>query len=243
MSFLPRVKKSQKQEVVDEEFLEGFDDFKDDGSQVRSEFESENENLDDGGLDNDNFLDGLGLEDTGATPMSQHKDLLLNLTDFKRQIIEPKMHSWNGDVLDPSTGKWMPRVNQPIMNPKGISWAVSFIQSYAHGGNILTHFDHDSFSQTMIDVIEVAWKKLANSMNDFEIADDEDLLRICVDIEHTVKHILQGAGSGKYKDFLGTVTHRSENVTSNSTNNGMMGAYPYPVKKKTGFLRGLFKQN
>jgi len=241
MSFLPKPKKTwpRLQAKRDAEALTDPDNLSDDFEGLGDPGVDEpiGDGLDDDFSDLDMYGGG------GVAPLQQHKDLLASLTDFEKMVIKPKMHSWAGDVMDSSTGRWVKGFNKPLMNQRGISWVLSFIESYTHGGNILTHFDHNSFSDTMTDVIEVIWLKLSTSKQEFLINDNEDLLRICVDVEGTIKHILQGAGSGKYKDFLATSTHRTENISNPGQSSMTSGFYPSPAQKKQGFFQGLFKRN
>ena len=160
---------------------------------------------------------------------------LLELYSLFYNFIREKVNGWLGLRWSEEEGKWIddPLV-EPIMNKKCAAWCVDYLKTYARKNNIITNIDEDNYKYMLIDLVNVLWKNLGTRDEEFEIKNNGDLLRICVEMEHCASLVLMGAGDGKYNEFLGGTMTRSEHISGQQFNNPMMGNQMMP--KKEGFF-------
>jgi len=175
--------------------------------------------------DDDLIDDDLGayndfFEGGGTPAMEKHKDLLRELTDFNDEIRD-KINYWLGKTWNHVTEKYEdnPAI-QPIMNEKGAFWCISFLRNYSKKTNIITDIDGPDYKYIRIDIIEVLWEEFAPVCEMYGVS-EENLKRVCVELEHASLLVLMGAGGGKYNKMLTQSTQRNENVNYVENNREM----------------------
>lgn len=183
-----------------------------------------------GGMD-DNYLGGDYFGGGEETPLSKYSDLIKQLTNFD-PYLRNCINGWLGLVWNEKLEKYTrnPLV-KPIMNVHGAQWCIDFIRTYTRDNNILTDISHDDYNNLYEDIIRVVWLNLGTKMEDFDINDSGDMWRICIQLTHASILTLMGAGDGKYTKFLGSVTHRSENMSITpqpQSQTPMIAGYPIP---------------
>jgi hypothetical protein len=195
---------------------------------------------DDGSLSND-FSDFGGDMGGGSSPMERYNDLLKDLTKFDKYL-KQKANGWLGMVWDQEKGKYVKDVNlERVMNFKGVAHCINFLSTYVRDNNILTYIRKDDYKFITYDIYRIFLPSLLVKMEDFEIKSNADLLNIATEVAHSAQLILMGAGEGKYTQFLGTATNRSESVVVGDRGMGMdRRDMPAPAPKK-GFFGSLKK--
>jgi len=194
---------------------------------------------DDGSL-NDDFS-SFGNDFGGnSTPMERYNDLLKDLTKFDKYLKE-KANGWLGMVWDQDKGKYIRDPNlERVMNFKGVAYCINFLSTYVRGNNILTYIRKDDYKFITFDIYRIFLPGLLVNMREFEIKSNADLINIGTQVAHSAQLILMGAGEGKYTQFLGTATSRSENVVVGS--GGQMDRRDMPVNPpKKSFFGSLKK--
>jgi len=135
------------------------------------------------------------------------------LFDFKKEAIKPLRNVWRGMELDYATETWkMPKEGDNrliIMNEKGITWAISLIESYMSPAYIVSDFDEISYNFTMREVARVIWNNLCLRYKDFALM-KSDIPRIAEEIESKIRAILLGARDNGYRDFFSTQNQNIE---------------------------------
>jgi len=181
------------------------------GLDLDSDPEDENYNYD---ID-DNMGDFGG---GGPNPMEKHNDLLKDLTNFD-PFMKKKMYDWMGFKFDDNSGTYVEEKNiEPLLNYKGAKRLISILGTYARGNNILTNLDERSYKELIGDLVESMCYSIGPDMDEYGITSNSKFLLLLNDIEATVKLVLQGAGGGKYTDFLATTVQRNESVSGNIQN-------------------------
>lgn len=189
--------------------------------------------------EDDLFKDDLGFDDFGMgntqTPIEKHSDLLKGLTNFA-PYLKDTVNGWLGLTWDEEKSKYLRDVNvKPLMNIYCASWCISFLKTYTRNNNIITNISKDEYSYLVEDIIDTVWLNIGTRAEEFKIKSDGDILRICTELEHAAQLVLMGAADGKYNQFLGTVTQRTENVSGAPNIN--IGNYPVPRIKQGVFGR------
>lgn len=187
--------------------------------------------------DYDDFLDG------GSTPpMQKHSDLLKQLTNFD-PFIKDKINGWLGMRWDAERGKFIRDEDiDPIMNTKCAAWCIDYLKTYTRDNNIITHIGEREYKNIVEDIIDVVWMDIGTQMETFGIKNNQNLHRLCVELQHAAELILMGAGDGKYNKLLSTTTSRHESMNMSPDGAGLQ----YPVlgtgqKRKLGIF-GKFKR-
>ena len=233
----PRKNPRFKEQFGDEESL--FNDEKEDTdfNEFNDSKDNDKDNDDIFSEDEDMFQEDFGMDEGigGTPPMEKHGDLLKELTNFNRFIRE-KINGWLGLRWSEEKETWIndPDID-PIMNKKCAAWCIDFLKTYARDNNIITNIHKDDYNFIMQDVVHVLWKNLGARAEEFNIKNNGDLLKVCVDMEHAVSLVLMGAGDGKYNEFLGGTMSRTESISGqNFQGNGQMVGQQMP--KKQGFV-------
>lgn len=155
----------------------------------------------------------------GVSTMEKHNDLLKELTNFD-PFIKETINGWLGIVWDDIKKEYVQDQNlKPIMNRAGAMWCVTFLRKYARSNNIITNISEREYAFIMSDVLEVIWFNIGLRKHDFGIKSNNDVFRVCNELEHTVALVLMGAGDGKYNQLLSTTTNRNESVSLNDQRN------------------------
>lgn len=201
--------------------------------------------------DDDPFYnEDLGFDNYGdvgmPTPMEKHSDLLKSLTNFDK-FIKDKINGWLGVVWDQQESKYMKsKTLKPIMNEDCASWCVDFLKTYARDNNIITDIGKEEYRNIVEDIIDVVWFNLGTRSEEFGITNNGDILKVCVEMQHSAELVLMGAGDGKYNKLLSTATSRTEHINNAGQQqlypsfNGQMD-YQQGQAKKQGFLQKMKK--
>lgn len=187
-------------------------------------------------------FDGLG--DSSISPMEKHNDLLKDLTNFD-PFIKSKVNGWLGLVWNSKNQNYEKDPEaEPIMNYKCANWCIDFLKVYTRNNNIITNIDRESYGTLVYDIIDVLWLNIGTRAEEFEIKNNGDILKICVELQHSAELVLMGAGGGEYNKLLSTVTNRSETVNLSQQGPQAMGyGYEHPQvnnrMKPGGFINNL----
>jgi len=199
------MKKKIRDINIDDDFEEGLVDDKED-------------DLDEDDLSDDElFKDDLGFDDYGggySPPIEKHADLLKKLTNFAPYLKET-VNGWLGLVWDQKKNTYTPSKDiKPIMNSICAGWCISYLKTYTRENNIITHIGKYEYKYLVEDIIDTIWLNIGLRAKEFGIKNNGDILRICTELQHAAELTLMGAGDGRYNTMLGTVTQRTENITS-----------------------------
>lgn len=153
-----------------------------------------------------------------APAMEKHGDLLKELTNFE-PYIRDKVNGWLGLVWSQEKETFI--VNsavEPIMNIKCANWCIDFLKTYARDNNIITNLSQDEFYNIYFDIVDVLWLNLPLRSDEFGIKCNGDIMKICVEMEHSAILVLLGAGDGKYNKLLTETVNRTENISTSPLN-------------------------
>jgi len=148
------------------------------------------------------------VQEQGIYP-SQDQGFLKWLFSFRKEAVEPLRHTWRGEEYDFNTRKWKSTDN-PIMNEKGITWAISLIESYMNPAFIVTDLDEKTYNFRMRECVRVIWNSLTKRWVEFGINDKTDIHRIAEEIESKICAILRGALNDGYRAFFSTQNQNIE---------------------------------
>ena len=165
-----------------------------------------------------------------SVPMEKHEELLRDLTNFEK-FLKIKINGWLG--LTWKDGKYVKDPNNdPIMNKKCADWCIDYLRTYTRDNNIVTNMTNKQFSFIDVDIIDVLWLNIGLRMQEFQIKNHGDVLRICTELEHAAQLAIMGAEDGRYSKLLtGTYGLQQSGKINHDIN----------TKKKTGGLDMLKK--
>lgn len=172
---------------------------------------------------------------SGMQPVSnQPPDFMQWLFSFREQVVEPLKYIWRGMEMN-EKGEWIPiKGGRQLMNDKGITWAISLIESYINPVFIVSNFDEKAYNARMRILTKFVINSLCLRYREFNIH-KSDIPRILDEIESKVQAVLLGARGDGYRRFLGTVRQvqdikHTTNEQSQPSRGGM-------------FNLGMFKKN
>ena len=211
-----------------------FDDIDNiDKDNSNDDLDNFNDNLD----DDLNFNDGLDMDNGGIPPMEKHSELLKQLMSFNKYLAE-KYNGWLGISWNEATERYEKNVLlQPIMNERGASWSISFLNTYARDNNMITNISKEEYEDFQEDLINTIFFNIGTRMEEFGIKSDGDRVRICDELFHTALLVLMGSGDGKASKILTESTSRNESVMVNPN----QAPLPYPQARQQGFLSNVKK--
>ena len=213
---------NESSELVDEDnfYNEEFND------NIKEEVNDDLDIDDDLDLNDDLITPGESL-----SPIEKHSDLLKELTNFNPFFKDFSIRVL-GLVWSESQKKYIKNeFVEPQANEKFINWAMTQFGTYLRRNNIITNIPQQDFHYIMRDVVDVICLNIGTRMEEFEIKHNGDYLSLTNNMIHAIELVLMGAGDGKYNKMLTTMTHRSESVQVNdSQNNNQMN-------NKAGFLQ------
>ena len=96
--------------------------------------------------------------------------------------------------------------------------------------------DKQIFAKLICDVFSKSSDTKFKRIEEFEILNNGDILKICVELEHSALLILMGAGDGKYNNLLKESIHRTENVSYTNPMGQGQGSFMQPPQPKKGFI-------
>lgn len=163
-------------------------------------------------------LGQFGYPQTQAVP-SQDQVFLKWLFSFREQTIVPLKHLWSGDELD-ENGSWQPvkdskdaeghfYSSRRIMNKKGVTWCISFIESFLSPVFLASNYDQEMMYYIMNESVRTIYYNLTLRYKDFDLK-KSDIDRVAIEIESKIQAILLGARGDGYRKFFSSTTHHSE---------------------------------
>jgi hypothetical protein len=137
---------------------------------------------------------------------NQDQSFLRWLFSFREESVVPLRNAWRGREFNYSTQTWEEPINHPphvIMNEKGITWAISLIESYFSPVFLTTDLTFKTYNFRMREVTRVIWNSLCLRFAEFELA-KSDIPRVAEEIESKISAILLGAINDGYRTFFST---------------------------------------
>lgn len=198
-------------------------------------------------------MQGLPNPMMGSQSVNQDPNFMKWLFDFRDKVVGPLKYIWRGWEYDedrkvwflpyvmttdgkkwinPATGRPQPK-NKPIMNEKGITWAISLIESYINPVFIVSNYDQRHMNYIMRQTMTNVIKNLYYRYKEFDLH-KLDIERVRMEIESKIQAILLGALGDGYRDFFAKQHHTNENINN------------YPQQQGQGLLAGIagiFKKN
>jgi len=147
----------------------------------------------------------------GATFYNQDESFLQWLFNFRKEAIVPLRNVWRGKEYDFDNHVWIESpINYQIMNEKGITWAISLIESYMSPAFIVTDMDEQTYHFRMREAVRVIYNALCKRWKEFGIKDKTDIGRVAEEIESKICAILRGSLDNGYRDFFSTQNQNIE---------------------------------
>lgn len=167
----------------------------------------------------------------GSISVNQDSNFMKWLFSFRKEVVSPLRMIWQGYHYDMSKEAWVKeRINFPLMNEKGISWAITLIESYINPVFVVSNMDEEKMNHLMRSVIRDIWNNLCARYKEFGIH-KLDIPRVANEIESKILAILMGARGDGFRNFFSKQYHVSE-VHSNQTGNNQQ-------QQSSGFLSGV----
>lgn len=190
----------------------------------------------------DDMLGDWGDYGEGVQPMEKHAELLKKLMTFD-PYLKTKFEKWVNIRWDQDKEAYIKNeYGYPVMNIRGASWCISFIDTYARDNNMITHVGLDDYNWFREDLIYAIFPKIYCSYKDFGISDVGDCYRVAIEVLHTALLVLMGSGDGKAARILTETTHRQESLTiSPQQQQPYIGQAMPPPPKTKGFFGKLRK--
>ena len=158
-----------------------------------------------------------------SVPISEAKsDFTKWLFSFRQEVVDPLRHIWRSEEF--IQGRWVPRSDiPPLMNERGISWAISFIDSYLNISTIVTNLDDNDIAFRMRHASRDIWNGLTYQHTLFGL-DKINIARIANEIESKLHFILKGAKDNGYRTFF-TKTYNVQEVKQTVDNGQKSGMF------------------
>ena len=154
-------------------------------------------------------------------PITQNESFMRELFAFRKEVIEPLRYVWRGFEYDHDKQQWIKYPTaKPIMNDKGISWAISMIESYVNAVFVVSEYDEKHFNFEMKEAARVIWNYLGHNLDNFEL-DKLNYPRVANEIESKIKAILLGAKDGGFRTFFTKQSLYQYQEMHNNMQNGM----------------------
>ena len=171
----------------------------------------------------------------GSQAINQDQSFMKWLFDFRKEVISPLRHVWRGHEFDHNKQEWLvPKIVNPVMNERGITWCISLIESYISPVFIVSNFDSIFMNYTMRECTRVIWNKLSLEWKQFGLK-KIDIPRVANEIESKILAILLGARGDGYRTFFSKQYHVQESIHSTPNYNnksGVMGSVLNMFKPK-----------
>ena len=208
-----------------------LDDELDIAPEVKGNKADDDNPLDDGPDDdfNDYYSDM-----SSPSNMQKYNDLLKELTNFN-PLLKDTVNGWLGLNWNEESRKFERNsLVEPIMNLKGAMWCITYLKTYAKKTNLITNISEDEYKWLYWDINRVVWIDFA-TRDDFGVKNNQDFHRIGMEMVHGAILVLTGAGGGKYNQFFGSTTMRTEHVNVGGQQMQPLGS-GVMQKKKVGLL-------
>ncbi|MEM4245418.1 MAG: hypothetical protein QXR60_04415 [Candidatus Nanoarchaeia archaeon] len=173
----------------------------------------------------------------------QDPQFLQWLFNFKKEVSVPLRYLWRG-YEQGEDGIWRPKYWDEkvttvdgktvvvkktfrVMNEKGITWAISFIESFINPVYVVSNYDTVSLNWTMRHVGRTVYNNLSFRYKEFGL-NKLDIQRVGIEVISKVHAILLGAKDNGYRRFFST-THQHQEVKAYNENQtggqGFMGIF------------------
>jgi len=128
------------------------------------------------------------------------------LFDFKKEVSMPLRRLWRGQELE-DTGNWS-KSNKDLrlMNESGITWGISYIESYINAVYVVSNYDETAMNWTLRTCGRVVWNTLSLKYNDFKLA-KHNIPRVANEIISKIHAILLGARGNGFRNFFTQTTY------------------------------------
>lgn len=148
---------------------------------------------------------------------STDQSFLKWLFSFREESVVPLRNAWRGKEFNYGTQRWEDPVgHEPhvIMNEKGITWAISLIESYFSPVFLTTDMTFKMFNFRMREASRIIWNSLSLRYKEFMLS-KSDIPRVAEEIESKIGAILAGAIGDGYRQFFSTQNQyiESRNLT------------------------------
>lgn len=171
----------------------------------------------------DQMPPGMGMPGQTMPYPNQSAQLIQWILNFRREVTTPLKHMWRGEEQD-IDGNWVTPDGglKPVMNDKGISWAISFIESYINPVFITSNFGYDELCWQMRQAGHVAINSIACRYEEFGMK-KLDIPRVAVEIYTKIHAVLLGAQNNGYRLWMSSTHHSQEMTSSMPTSDGRSG--------------------
>lgn len=189
---------------------------------------------------NDDFGEDYYSDMSNPSTMQKFSDLLKDLTDFEPTLKEV-VNGWLGMTWNNHERRFEKNgLIEPIMNLKGAMWCITYLKTYAKKTNFITNISEKEYEWLYWDINRVVWIDFA-TRDDFGVKSNQDYHRVGMELVHGAILVLTGAGGGKYNQFFGSTTQRTEHINMGNAQQmvpmGMQG-----MQKKRVGLFGMAKR-
>jgi hypothetical protein len=150
---------------------------------------------------------------------NQSAQLIQWILNFKREVTTPLRHMWRGEEQDVD-GNWcMPEGGlNPVMNELGITFCVSYIESFCNPVFLTSNFSEDDLNYRMKEAGHAAINSICCRYKEFGMS-KLSIPRIVEEINSKIHAILLGARNNGYRLWMSS-THQSHEVISNQQQGG-----------------------
>lgn len=151
-----------------------------------------------------------------SQPMTINTDasFMKFLFSYRKEVVEPLRLVWAGYFYDIDKCQWIkPEKFFPIMNERGISWGISYIETYINPVYVTTNLNLESRNYIMRSVAKDTMNTLCVRYKEFGLH-KTNIKRIKNEIEHKILAILQGAMNDGFRRFFQS-THQVSEQTIN----------------------------
>jgi len=161
----------------------------------------------------------------------EEQDLMQKLLDIKRQVTIPLRYTLKGWTQN-IKGDWVEPEGDytPLMNKKGINWAVQFVESYCSVEFLISNYNDDWLKYVMRGVIKEIGRVLAVCNVEFGLQ-KQHIWQISRMIEHKILSLLLGALNDGFRRWIGE--NRSVQEIKQTLDHGQGGGFGLFKKKVT----------
>lgn len=149
----------------------------------------------------------------GTSVVTQNQSFMKFLFDFKKEALTPLRYVWRGYEYDTEKQEYVkPAESHPVMNEKGITWAMGYIHSFVSPIFITSNYNEKYFNFNMREASKVIWNTLCYRWKEFEM-NKLDISKVATEVESKIQAILLGARDNGFREFFTKQYHVNENIT------------------------------
>lgn len=172
----------------------------------------------------------------GSRLIGKNESFMKFLFDFKKEAIIPLRFIWRGYEYDTSKQEYVKSEElHPVMNEKGITWAMGYIESFINPIFVTSNYNEKFFNFNMRESSKVIWNTLCTRWKEFDM-NKLDIPKIANEVETKIQAILLGARDNGFREFFTKQYHVSENITDQrqQKKNNILGTMSNMFKPKGG---------